>query len=138
MTTAKKTYLNKNDQILLGCVLRGNDYGWERIPSEKKVILSNPEALQHLDLRGYASIVGLMGHAEWEYIISAWMIDAVGAALETGEECDLTDIFNTELYALPARDGDPIPTFSIDELYKQLIKSFTVEEDTSNRLVLSV
>lgn len=135
---AKESYLSSMDQLGLGIALRSDDYGWEeRQEPQKKVILTNPEELHGVELAQLVSLFRGTGHSEWEFIMSAWMIDAIGKSIDTGEPCDITIIFNTSFLASPRKKGEDYRRFTKEQVYNHIIKFFNIEEETDTTLRLS-
>lgn len=131
--------MSPSDKMSLGIALRENDYGWEeRKTPERKVILTNPQDVKDAELLNYVSAFRGTGHSEWEFLMGAWMIESVGKALETGEECDITIVFNTEFLARPKKKGEDYRRFTKKQVYDHIIKCFTIVEDSKDVLKLAV
>ncbi len=135
----KKSYISSSDQLTISVALNSNDYGWEaRTTPDKKVILTNPETLKDYGIMAYMSLFRGTGHTEWEVIMGMWMIDAIGEALETGNECDITIVFNTEFLAAPRKKGDDYRRFTKEQVYNHLIdKIFIIQEETDDKLKIA-
>lgn len=130
--TEKTIYLSEEDIKLLAFVLLKNPFGWKETPSTKKVILANPESLKKTRLFDCASSFKGTGHAEWEYILAGWLISAAGKSIETGDECDISQLFNTTLLA--SNDA----YFTPKQIYNHLIHFFTIQEETKDVLKLVI
>lgn len=135
----KKTYISNADKVILKMALGSNDYGWdERTEPKKRVILTNPEAVKDTRLMSYVSAFKGTGHAEWEFLMAEFMIEAVGEALDTGKECDITVLFNTDFLAGARKNGGYSRRFTKDQVYKHIIKCFTIQEESAELLKLSI
>lgn len=129
----EKTYLSAEDEAAVEFFLRGHDYGWEeRTAPKKRVILTNPEALEELSVMAFVKAFGATGHVEWEVLLASWLLNASGKAIAEKEECDITDVFNTTFTASRNRK------FTKEQVYKHIIDFFTIEEETENTLKLSL
>ena len=136
---AEKNYMSESDQRVLDYALRRGDFGWEeRAEPEKRVVLTNPESLEGVGIMSYVKAFRGTGHVEWEFIMATWMIDAVGKALETGDECDITVVFNTEFLAAPKRKGDDYRRLSKEQVYEHLIKLFTIQEESEDMIKVAI
>ena len=135
----KKSYMTESNQSILGFALRSGDYGWEeREEPARKVILTNPEALKDFSLMSLVSGFRGTGHAEWEFLLGAWLLEAVGEAIETGNECDITIVFNTNFLAAPKKEGDDYRRFTKQQVYDHIIKFFTIQEENQEFLKIAV
>ena len=135
----KKSYMSSSDRMSLEIALRSEDYGWEeRTEPEKRVILTNPESLKSVGIMSYVSAFRGTGHSEWEFLMGAWMIDAVGEALDTRNECDITVVFNTEFLAAPKKKGEDYRRFTKEQVYNHIIKCFTIQENSKDILKLAI
>lgn len=136
----KKSYLSDHDKFYVGAALRGGNYGWEEGGKpEKKVILTNPSSLKDVRIQSYVSAFRGTGHAEWECLLGVWMIEAVGKSLDTGEECDITKVFNTTFLAKDpsGRNGENIK-FTKEQVYEHIIKFFTILEDSEDVMKVAI
>lgn len=72
VSSRKKSYMSSKDWMLLNLALKSADYGWEeRTEPERRVILTNPEALKDFEIMLYTSTFRGTGHAEWEFLMGA-------------------------------------------------------------------
>lgn len=134
---ADKNYLTKNERNALNFALSNRDYGWEPYVEIKKFILTNPEEAQKVQYMAWVSAFRGTGHAEWEFLMAAWMINAIRESLETGDECNISRVFNTEFLASPRNEGEDYRRLKPEAVYKHIIKYFTIEEESGDVVVLT-
>lgn len=134
---AKKTYISEKDYVVLAGVLRTGDYGWETLESKRKVILTNPGVFKDWGVTRYARFLMGTGHCEWEYLIGAWMTEAVGKALDTGKECDITEIFNKDLLSTPIEKGKDYRRFTKRQVYEKFMEFCRIEEESEDVLKIT-
>lgn len=135
-----ESYMTSRDRRIYNFALRGQDYGWEEKNEPKqKVVLTNPEALKNVGLKEYVNMFRGTGHVEWEYIMGGWMIEAVGEAIDSGEECDVTRIFNTDFLAKSVGDdGSHVRRFTMKQVYDHIIPLFKIMEHSKDVLRIAI
>ena len=133
------TYMSFSEKMILEFALRSEALGWGKNENEltKKVILTNPEKLANFSLNDAVNIFSEAGCEEWQYLLGAWLIDAVRIALEKNVECDLTLIFDTEFLARPLCEGKDYKRLTRKQIYDIAMKSFVIEEETEELLKIS-
>ena len=98
----------------------------------KKVILTNPwDCRNKINLKGMIAKWKGTGHIEWEFILAGLFIhDVVNAIENDDQEADLTFMFNLDFHD---KNGN---TFTAQQVYDHLIKSFTIVDETDTELKL--
>ncbi len=98
----------------------------------KKVILTNPlDCKNKINLKGMIAKWKGTGHIEWEFILAGLFIhDVVNAIENDDQEADLTFMFNLDFHD---KNGN---TFTAQQVYDHLIKSFTIVDETDTELKL--
>lgn len=133
----KKNYLTSNEQRALNFALSNRDYGWEPYVERKRFILTNPEEAQSVEYMAWVSAFRGTGHAEWEFLMAAWMVNAIREALETSGECNISRVFNTEFLASPRNEGDDYRRLKPEAVYNHIIKYFTIKKESENEVRLA-
>ena len=113
-------------------LLASGDYGWETKTPKKTLILANTDKCANkLTLMGMVAQWHGTGHAEWECLLAAWLINAVKDATEAKEAADITHLFNVDLTSASG-------TMSQKEICRHLAPHFKKVSEFDNTLYVEL
>ena len=118
----------------LGFALRSRDYGWERVPESKKVVLINADQCKNkITVTSVASAWRGTGHSEWEYWLAGYFVVQVVEALMNKEnEADISMMFDRDLTASDGR------RLTKAQIWEHLSKYFDIVEEEDDKIRFSV
>lgn len=117
----------------LGFALRSGDYGWERVPGSKKVVLINADQCENkISVTSVASAWRGTGHSEWEYWLAGYFVVQVVEALMNKEnEADISMMFDRDLTASGGR------RLTKAQIWERLSKYFDIVEEDDDEIRVS-